>query len=113
MENFILKIPKVLLHVHLEGTLQPELLFKLSKQNNINIPFQTVDDVKKAFKNLENLNDFLKLYYQGSNLLCKKEDFYEITSEYLTTCDKNNVRHLELMFDPQVNIFITYTGTYI
>lgn len=113
LEEFIQKIPKVLLHVHLEGTLQPELLFRLSKDNNIKIPFETVEDVKKAYKSLENLNDFLKLYYQGSNVLCKKQDFYDITFEYLATCHKNNVQHLELMFDPQVRYYLINLGTYI
>lgn len=103
MEEFIRKIPKILLHVHLEGTLQPELCFKLAKRNNIKIPYESVEDLEQAYDKLENLVDFLKLYYQGTNVLCKKEDYYDLTLDYLKVCVYNNVKHIELMFDPQAH----------
>eukprot|EP01080_Neovahlkampfia_damariscottae_P008346 gene8346-171_t len=95
------QIPKVLLHVHLEGTLEPNLMMKFSKKNDTEIPFKNEKEIQKEFEKLKNLNDFLDLYYQGTKVLCTKQDFYDLTFEYLKKCHKNNVRHIEPFFDAQ------------
>ena len=80
--NFINKIPKTELHLHIEGSLEPELMFKLSKRNKIEIPFKSVDQIKSAY-NFTNLDSFLKIYYEGSNVLITEEDFFDLTWEYI------------------------------
>ena len=72
--NFIKKTPKSELHLHIEGSLEPELMFKLSKRNKIEIPFKSVEEIKSAY-NFSNLDSFLKIYYEGSNVLITEEDF--------------------------------------
>ena len=98
--NFINKIPKTELHLHIEGSLEPELMFKLSKRNKIEIPFKSVDQIKSAY-NFSNLDSFLKIYYEGSNVLITEEDFFDLTWEYILRCKKDNIVHTEIFFDPQ------------
>ena len=98
--NFINKIPKTELHLHIEGSLEPELMFKLSKRNKIEIPFKSVDQIKSAY-NFTNLDSFLKIYYEGSNVLITEEDFFDLTWEYILRCKKDNIVHTEIFFDPQ------------
>ena len=74
LKEFIKKSPKAELHLHIEGTLEPELMFSLAKRNNIEIPFKSIDDVKKAY-NFSNLDSFLKIYYEGAQVLIKEQDF--------------------------------------
>jgi adenine deaminase len=100
----IRKIPKVLLHVHLEGTLTANMIFNLSKKNNLLLKYKDVSELKQEFDKLSNLEDFLKLYYEGSNVLCTKEDFFYISYEYMLICKENNVKHVEPFFDPQCHI---------
>ena len=84
MNNFesitqlINKSPKTELHLHIEGSLEPELMFKLSKRNKIEIPFKSVEEIRSAY-NFTNLDSFLKIYYQGSNVLINEEDFFDLT----------------------------------
>ena len=101
--KFIKKTPKAELHLHIEGTLEPELMFKLAKRNNIKIPFKNISDVKSAY-NFSNLESFLKIFYQGSNVLIKEEDFFDLTWAYALKCKKDNVVHTEIFFDPQTHV---------
>ena len=101
--KFIEKTPKAELHLHIEGTLEPELMFKLAKRNNIKIPFKNISDVKSAY-NFSNLESFLKIFYQGSNVLIKEEDFFDLTWAYALKCKKDNVVHTEIFFDPQTHV---------
>ncbi len=102
MIDLIEKLPKAELHLHIEGSLEPELMFKLAKKNNIEIPYKTIDDVKKAYE-FSNLQSFLDIYYAGANVLISKEDFYNLTWEYILKCVDNNIIHTEIFFDPQTH----------
>ena len=102
IEEFIKKSPKAELHLHIEGTLEPELMFLLAKRNNIEIPFKNVGDVKKAY-NFNNLDAFLKIYYEGAKVLIKEEDFFDLTWAYILKCKKDNIVHTEIFFDPQTH----------
>ena len=95
-------LPKIELHLHIEGTLEPELLFKLAKRNSIQLPFNSIDEVKKAYQ-FSNLQDFLDIYYQGAEVLLLKQDFYDLTWAYLLMCKQQNVIHVEPFFDPQTH----------
>tara|TARA_B110000116_G_C16751079_1_gene543386 strand:+ start:559 stop:1548 length:990 start_codon:yes stop_codon:yes gene_type:complete len=115
--DFIKKVPKAELHLHIEGTLEPEHLFELSKRNNIKIPFANVNEVKSAY-NFSNLESFLKIFYQGSRVLIKEQDFFDLTWAYALKCKENNVVHTEIFFDPQthfnrgINFDIVINGIY-
>ena len=100
--EFINKSPKAELHLHIEGTLEPDLMFQLAKRNNIKIPFKDIDDVKKAY-NFSNLESFLKIYYEGAKVLVKEQDFFDLTWEYVLKCKENNIVHTEIFFDPQTH----------
>lgn len=102
MEKFIEEIPKAELHLHIEGTFEPELLFEIAKRNQIEIPFSSVDDLKAAY-DFDCLQDFLDIYYQGANVLIKEKDFYDLTYSYLLKCAAQNILHTEIMFDPQTH----------
>ena len=95
-------LPKVELHLHLEGTLEPELMFELAKRNAIPLAFNSVDEVKKAYQ-FSNLQDFLDIYYQGAEVLVHEQDFYDLTWAYLLRCQEQNVLHVEPFFDPQTH----------
>ncbi len=100
IENFIKKVPKSELHLHIEGSLEPELMFKLSKRNKVEIPFKSIEEIKSAY-NFSNLDSFLKIYYEGSNVLISEEDFFDLTWEYILRCKQDNIVHTEIFFDPQ------------
>ncbi|WP_321284016.1 adenosine deaminase [uncultured Vibrio sp.] len=102
MNAFIQDLPKVELHLHIEGSLEPELLFKLAKRNNIDIPYASPSELRKAYQ-FEDLQSFLDLYYQGANALRTEQDFYDLTWEYLERCKSDNVIHTEIFFDPQTH----------
>lgn len=95
-------LPKVELHLHLEGSLEPELMFELAKRNNIELAFETVAEVREAYQ-FNNLQDFLDIYYQGANVLKSEVDFYDLTWAYLEKCKQQNVMHVEPFFDPQTH----------
>ena len=95
-------LPKVELHLHLEGSLEPELMFSLAQRNGVALPFDSVEAVKEAY-NFSNLQDFLDIYYQGANVLQKEQDFYDLTWAYLQKCHQQNVLHVEPFFDPQTH----------
>ena len=100
MEKFIQNLPKAELHLHIEGTLEPEMMFELAQRNNIDLPYESVSQVKQAY-NFDNLESFLDIYYQGSQVLQKERDFYDLTWAYLEKANRQNVRHTEIFFDPQ------------
>jgi len=97
---FIAALPKAELHLHIEGSLEPELMFELARRNGIAIPFATVDDVRAAYA-FSNLQDFLDIYYQGMGVLQTEQDFYDLTAAYLARAHADGVRHAEIFFDPQ------------
>ena len=101
--EFIKKTPKAELHLHIEGTLEPDHMFALAKRNNIQIPFTNVNEVKSAY-NFSNLESFLKIFYQGSDVLVKEQDFFDLTWAYALKCKENNVVHTEIFFDPQTHV---------
>lgn len=100
MEEFIQNLPKVELHLHIEGTLEPEMMFELAQRNNIDLPYDSVSEVKEAY-DFDNLESFLDIYYQGSQVLQQERDFYDLTWAYLEKAASQNVRHTEIFFDPQ------------
>ena len=102
--EFIKKKPKAELHLHIEGTLEPDHMFVLAKRNNIQIPFNNISDVKKAY-NFSNLESFLKIYYEGSKVLVKEQDFFDLTWAYVLKCKEDNVVHTEVFFDPQTHVY--------
>ncbi len=102
LETYIETIPKAELHVHIEGTLEPEMLFEMAKRNGINIPYKSISELKNAYC-FSNLQEFLDIYYQGANVLITEQDFYELTIAYLKKLRQQNVMHVEIMFDPQTH----------
>jgi adenosine deaminase len=96
------KLPKIELHLHIEGTLEPELMFELAQRNAISLPYKNVEDVKAAYQ-LNNLQDFLDIYYQGAQVLQSEQDFYDLTWAYINKCREQNVVHIEPFFDPQTH----------
>ena len=93
-------LPKAELHLHIEGSLEPEMLFEMARRNEIDVPFSSVEDVKRAYE-FSQLQDFLDIYYQGMNVLRTEQDFYDLTYAYLARVHADNVVHVEIFFDPQ------------
>lgn len=102
MSDWITALPKAELHMHLEGSLEPELLFALAERNRIALPWADVDSLRSAYA-FNNLQEFLDLYYQGANVLRTEQDFYDLTWAYLLKCKEQGVIHTEPFFDPQTH----------
>lgn len=102
LKEFIEGIPKAELHLHIEGTFEPELMFEIAKRNNKKIKYATVEELKRAYK-FSNLQEFLDIYYAGANVLLHEEDFYDLTWSYLTKVETQNLKHTEIFFDPQTH----------
>ena len=100
--EYIKKIPKAELHLHIEGTFEPELMFEIAQRNKVEIPYQSVEEVKKAYQ-FSCLQDFLDIYYAGASVLLYEKDFYDLTMAYFAHCAEENVVHTEIMFDPQTH----------
>ena len=100
--DWLNKLPKVELHLHLEGSLEPELMFFLAQRNGIELPYKSVEEISSAYQ-FNNLQDFLDIYYQGAEVLQKEQDFYDLTWAYLQKCHSQNVIHVEPFFDPQTH----------
>jgi adenosine deaminase len=100
--DFISKLPKAELHLHIEGTLEPEMMFALAARNRIELPYASVDQLRSAYT-FENLQGFLDLYYQGMSVLLRAQDFYDLTRAYLEKAHAQNVLHAEIFFDPQAH----------
>ena len=102
IEAFIAGLPKAELHLHIEGSLEPELMFELAQRNNVAIPYDSVEAVRAAY-DFSNLQDFLDIYYAGANVLLTARDFEDLTFAYFTRVAADNVRHAEIFFDPQTH----------
>jgi len=102
MEAFIHNIPKAELHIHIEGSLEPELMFELAAKNSVHLPYDSVADIRRAY-DFTDLQSFLDIYYQGAQVLLTEDDFYQMTWAYLQKAAKQNVRHTEIFFDPQTH----------
>jgi len=100
--TFIQKLPKAELHLHIEGTFEPELMFEIAKRNNLKIPYSSAEEVKAAYQ-FNNLQEFLDIYYAGANVLLTEQDFFDLTWAYLTKVASQNVKHVEIFFDPQTH----------
>ncbi|MEK6624343.1 MAG: adenosine deaminase, partial [Bdellovibrionota bacterium] len=98
----IKKLPKAELHLHIEGSLEPELMMKLAMRNNIMLKYKTLEEIRAAYQ-FDNLQSFLDLYYEGAKVLLHEEDFFDLTWEYLLHCKEDNVVHTEIFFDPQTH----------
>ena len=101
-DAWLTALPKAELHLHLEGALEPELMFALARRNNIELPWADVEALRQAYS-FNNLQEFLDLYYQGANVLRTEQDFYDLTWAYLQKCHAQGVVHVEPFFDPQTH----------
>ena len=99
-DTLIQSLPKCELHIHIEGTLEPELMFALARRNGIRLPYASVEAVRQAYR-FRNLQDFLDIYYQGMSVLVTEQDFYDLAFAYLARAHADKVRHVEMFFDPQ------------
>lgn len=100
IQNFIEHMPKAELHLHIEGTLEPEMMLALAHRNNVTLPYETIGDVQAAYQ-FNCLQDFLDVYYLGMSVLLTREDFFDLTFAYLEKMARQNVVHVEIFFDPQ------------
>lgn len=102
IDKFIAGIPKAELHLHIEGTFEPEQLFEIARRNNIALKYDTVEALKSAYQ-FNNLQEFLDVYYSGASVLIHEQDFYDLTFSYLRKIHSQKVLHTELFFDPQTH----------
>lgn len=99
-DEFIRRLPKAELHLHIEGSFEPELMFEIARRNDVALPYATVDELKAAY-DFADLQEFLDLYYAGMSVLLKEQDFYDLTAAYLKRAVADGVVHTEIFFDPQ------------
>jgi adenosine deaminase len=102
LADFIAGMPKAELHLHIEGSLEPELIFTLARRNGVRLPYPSVEALRAAY-DFSNLQDFLDVYYQGMSVLLREADFYDLTWAYLERSKRQNIRHAEIFFDPQAH----------
>jgi adenosine deaminase len=102
LADFVRRLPKAELHVHIEGTLEPEMLFALARRNGIDIPYDSVDEIREAY-NFTSLQSFLDIYYQGAAVLVTEQDFYDLMYAYLGRAHADGVVRAEIFFDPQTH----------
>ena len=102
MRRFIERMPKAELHVHVEGTLEPELKFDLARRNGIELPYESVEEMRAAY-DFDDLPSFLRVYYEGMSVLLTEQDFHDLTTAYLTRAHSQNVLYAEMFFDPQAH----------
>jgi adenosine deaminase len=100
IDALIKRLPKCELHIHIEGSLEPELMLALARRNGVRLKYESVDAVRQAYR-FRNLQDFLDIYYQGMSVLITEQDFYDLAFAYLQRAHADNVRHVEMFFDPQ------------
>ena len=96
LETLVRALPKAELHLHIEGSLEPDMMFELAKRNGVSLTYASVDEIRAAY-DFSNLQDFLDLYYQGMAVLQTEQDFYDLTAAYLARAAKDNVRHVEIL----------------
>jgi adenosine deaminase len=101
-KEFINGLPKAELHLHIEGSFEPEQMFELANRNNISMKYKNVEDIREAYK-FNNLQEFLDIYYAGAGVLITEQDFYDLTMAYLERAHKQNIIHTEIFFDPQTH----------
>ena len=102
IESFIQNIPKAELHLHIEGTLEPKLIFQLAERNKVKLQHESVDELQGAY-DFHNLQSFLDIYYEGASVLLQEQDFYDMTMAYIQKISSQNVLHAEIFFDPQTH----------
>lgn len=102
LKSLIRQMPKTELHLHIEGSLEPELMFQLARRNGITLRFDSVEAIRQAYR-FHNLQSFLDIYYEGAQVLVQEDDFYDLTRAYLDRMATENVRHVEIFFDPQTH----------
>src|SRR3954447_618422 len=100
IETLITRLPKCELHIHIEGSLEPELMFALARRNGVRLPYDTVETLRQAYR-FTRLQDFLHIYYRGMSVLVTSQDFFDLASAHLARAHADNVRHVEMFFDPQ------------
>ena len=100
--KYINEIPKTELHLHIEGSFEPDMMFQMARRNNVEIKFKTVEELRAAYE-FGNLQDFLDIYYEGANVLLHEQDFYDLTFAYFLRCKKDNIVHTEIFVDPQTH----------
>lgn len=100
--NFLQILPKAELHLHIEGTLEPELMFQIAERNQLYFPYQTVQEIRQQYQ-FDNLLSFLNIYYLGTTVLLFEQDFYDLTFAYLTKAHSEGIKHVEIFFDPQAH----------
>lgn len=102
VQQLIKLLPKAELHIHIEGSLEPQMMWDLAQKHGVNLAYKNVDEIAQAY-NFDNLQSFLDLYYQGADVLRDEDDFYHLMYAYLKRCKQDNVVHTEIMFDPQTH----------
>src|SRR5881398_2156445 len=102
LPDLLRALPKAELHMHIEGSLEPELMFALAQRNAVEIPFRSVEEVRAAYS-FSNLQDFLDIYYKGADVLRTEEDFRDLASAYFDRAAADHVVHAEIFFDPQTH----------
>jgi adenosine deaminase len=102
LRTWVRELPKAELHLHIEGTLEPELMFELAQRNGVSIPFNSVEEVRAAYR-FSNLQDFLDIYYAGAAVLRTEQDFHDLAAAYFSRAAADGVVHAEIMFDPQTH----------
>jgi len=102
LRRFALGLPKAELHLHLEGTLEPELMFRLANRNGVKLPYGSAEEARAAY-DFADLSSFLELYYAGCAVLVTEQDFYDVAWDYLRRAAQENIRHVEVFFDPQTH----------
>ena len=102
LKTLIQKIPKAELHIHIEGTFEPELIFEIARRNRIALKYTSVEALRSAYS-FSNLQEFLDIYYQGANVLLYEQDFYDLAMAYMRKCREENIVHTEIFFDPQTH----------
>ncbi|GGX79939.1 adenine deaminase [Litchfieldella qijiaojingensis] len=103
MQDFLKRLPKAELHLHIEGSLEPELMFALAERNGVELPYASVEEVRAAYE-FEDLQSFLDLYYQGMSVLHSADDFFDLAMDYFRRAHAEGVVHVELSFDPQAHL---------
>jgi adenosine deaminase len=102
LRNIVQKMPKAELHMHIEGSLEPELIFALAERNQVELKYESVDELRRAYA-FKDLQSFLDIYYAGASVLLTEQDFFDMTWAYLQRAHADNVRHAEIFFDPQTH----------
>ena len=102
LQELLRAMPKAELHIHIEGSLEPELIFALARRNDVPLPYASVEDLRQAYA-FTNLQSFLDIYYAGASVLLHEQDFYDMARAYLARAAIDNVAHAELFFDPQTH----------